>query len=220
MERQPTMSPEGFREAFPVSRETLGRLCRYGALLEKWQKKINLVGTGTLCDLWRRHILDSAQLMAPMLALKKGNPVILDLGSGAGFPGMVLAILDAGEVHLVESNRRKCAFLREVARETETTLTIHESRIEDLAPATIPGPADIITARALAHLDRILDHAEPFLKDETVCLFLKGRRAMGELTKAEKKWTMRVENINSLSSPSATILRLDHLARRPSGNKQ
>ena len=107
-----------------------------------------------------------------------------------------------------------------MARETETTLTIHESRIEDLAPATILGPADIITARALAHLDRILDHAEPFLKDETVCLFLKGRRAMGELTKAEKKWTMRVANINSLSSPSATILRLDHLARRPSGNKQ
>lgn len=214
------MSPESFCEVIPVSRETLDRLCRYGALLEKWQKKINLVGAGTLSDLWRRHMLDSAQLMAPIRALKKEKPMILDLGSGAGFPGMVLAIMGAGEVHLVESDQRKCAFLSEVARETETALTIHGSRAEDLDPLVIPGPVDIITARALAPLDRILDYAEPFLGAETVCLFLKGRRAREELTKAKKKWTMQVQNITSLSSPSGTVLRLDHLVRRSSGNKQ
>lgn len=220
MERQADMSPEAFCQALFVSRETLDCLCRYGALLEKWQKKINLVAAGTLPDLWRRHMLDSAQLAAPIHALKKEKPVILDLGSGAGFPGLVLAIMGAGDVHLVESDQRKCAFLREVARETGTTLTLHESRIEDLATLMIPGRVDIITARALAPLDRILDYAEPFLKAETVCLFPKGRRAREELTQAEKKWTMRVENINSLSSPSATILRLDRLARRSSGKKQ
>lgn len=216
MERQPNMSPESFCRAFPVSRETLDRLRRYGALLEKWQKKINLVGAGTLPDLWRRHMLDSAQLMVPIAALNKERPMILDLGSGAGFPGLVLAMLDAGEVHLVESDQRKCAFLSEVARETETALTIHESRIEDIGPLR----ADIITARALAPLPKTLDYAELFLKDETVCLFPKGRRAREELTQTGKKWNMRVENINSLSSPSGTILRLDHLARRPSGKKQ
>jgi len=139
MERQPNMSPESFCRAFPVSRETLDRLRRYGALLEKWQKRINLVAAGTVPDLWRRHMLDSAQLMVPIAALNKEKPMILDLGSGAGFPGLVLAMLDAGEVHLVESDQRKCAFLREVARETETALTIHESRIEDLAPPMIHG---------------------------------------------------------------------------------
>ncbi len=220
MERHAPMSPESFCEVIPVSRETLDRLRRYGALLEKWQRKINLVGAGTLCDLWRRHMLDSAQLMAPIRALGKEKPVILDIGSGAGFPGMVLAILGAGEVHLVESDQRKCAFLREVARETETALTIHGSRAEYLDPSMISGSVDVITARALAPLARSLDYAEPFLGAETVCLFLKGRKVREELTKAEKKWTMQVENITSLSSPSGTVLRLDHLIRRSSGNKQ
>jgi 16S rRNA (guanine527-N7)-methyltransferase len=220
MARHATMSPEAFCEALSVSRETLDRLRRYGALLEKWQKKINLVGAATLSDLWRRHMLDSAQLAAPIHALKKEKPVILDLGSGAGFPGMVLAIMGAGEVHLVEGDQRKCAFLREVARETEAALTIHGSRAEDLDPAMIPGPVDIITARALAPLNRLLDYAEPFLGDETVCFFLKGRRVREELTEAEKKWTMQVQNIDSLSSSSGTVLRLDHPARRPSGHKQ
>ena len=215
MERQSTMSPQAFAEALTVSRETLDRLCCYGALLEKWQKKINLVSADTLSDLWRRHMLDSAQLLAPVNALETKNPVIFDLGSGAGFPGMVLAIMGAGEVHLVESDQRKCAFLEEVARETGTTLAIHDSRAENLSSR----PVDIVTARALAPLHKTLGYAELLLGDKTVCFFLKGRHAREELTQASKKWNMRVENIQSLSSPSGTILRIDHLARRPSGKR-
>ena len=162
MKSQP-LTAEAFRAAANVSRETLERLERYAALLEKWNRAINLVARGSLVDLWRRHMLDSAQLW-PLLPVARERPRrILDLGSGAGFPGLVLAIMGVPEgsveVHLVESDEKKATFLREAARIAEAPVTLHVQRIESLAPF----PVDAVTARACAPLPRLLDYAAPFL---------------------------------------------------------
>lgn len=207
------LTPEAFRQQTNVSRETLARLERYAELLRKWQRAINLVGPDTLPDLWRRHMLDSAQLY-PLTP--PGARTLLDLGSGAGFPGLVLAILGVPEVHLVESDSRKCAFLREAGRVTATipgNVTIHSCRIEDLEP----WPVDVITARACARLDRLLAYVEPFLGEGTICLFSKGRTVNEELTEAAKTWSMTVERRPSVAESSGVILQLGHI-RRESGS--
>src|SRR5688572_14803801 len=146
----------GFAATIAVSRETLERLGVYVDLLGHWQRAINLVGAATLADPWRRHILDSAQLMA---RLPPGARSVVDLGSGPGFPGMVLAILGAPGVVLIESDRRKVEFLREVARATATAVGLQAERIERLPDM----PAGVVTARALAPLPRLLPLAERFL---------------------------------------------------------
>ena len=125
------MNADDFRQAAGVSRETLERLTAYADLLVKWQAKINLVGPDTIPSLWRRHFLDSAQVF-PLLP--QGIHRLVDMGSGAGFPGLVLAVMGVGDVHLIESDARKCAFLREAARITGTPVTVHNARIENLAP--------------------------------------------------------------------------------------
>ncbi len=205
------LSPEDFAAAADVSRETLVRLERYLALLVQWQARINLVGKSTLADPWRRHMLDSAQL-APLIP--DGARVLADLGSGAGFPGLVLAALrPALDVHLIELDARKCAFLREAARTMGVSVTIHAARIE----AMTPFRADVVTARALAPLDRLLALAAPFLAPGGVCLFLKGRGATAELTDSTKHWTMRAERIPSRSDDAGTVLRLKDIARDPPG---
>ncbi|HLN25909.1 MAG TPA: 16S rRNA (guanine(527)-N(7))-methyltransferase RsmG [Patescibacteria group bacterium] len=198
------MTMAGFAKLVPVSRETLERLQVYADLLVKWQAKINLVGPATLPDVWRRHILDSAQLFGRLPT----GPV-LDLGSGAGFPGLVLAIMGAGPVHLVESDARKCAFLREAARVTAAPAVVHNLRIEALKPFPIAA----VTARALAPLAQLLDWAEPFLQHSVECLFLKGRNSEDELTQAGKTWMMKTERIPSLSDPSGLILHLCEVHR-------
>lgn len=208
------MTPTEFTSALKaqgqdVSRETLSALEAYAALLTKWQQRINLVAKDSLADLWRRHFLDSAQL-APLLP--PGNDPITDLGSGAGFPGLVLAIVTGREVHLVDSDQRKGAFLLEAARVTGAKATVHSNRIE----ATQAWPAPIITARALAALDQLLDWASPFLTAETQCLFLKGARVEEELTGAARFWTMDIERHRSLTDSSGVILKLTHLQRRGS----
>jgi len=192
------------------------RLETYAALLIKWQKAINLVGRETLPDLWRRHMLDSAQLAEHIAAAHSdGSPLTLvDLGSGAGFPGLVLAIMasDAGrrwQVHLVESDVRKSAFLATVARETKTEVKIHTARIERLAAF----PADIVTARALASLDSLLEYAEPFLMPSSHCFFLKGATAADELTAAVKSWKMEVEQLPSRSGPAGNLLHIRDISR-------
>lgn len=192
------------------------RLETYAALLIKWQRAINLVGRETLPDLWRRHMLDSAQLADHIpVARPDGQPLTLvDLGSGAGFPGLVLAIMasDAGrrwQVHLVESDARKCAFLSTVARETKTELKIHPARIEKLPPFA----ADFVTARALASLESLLDYAEPFMMPESHCLFLKGSTAADELTAAAKSWKMTVEQLPSRSGPAGSLLHIRDISR-------
>ena len=141
------LTAEAFAVRCDVSRETLSRLRRYDALLRRWQKAINLVSADSLTDAWRRHFWDSAQLL-PLIPA--GTRSLLDVGSGAGFPGLVLAILGVEGVTLVESDGRKCAFLREVARETGTRVTILADRLERLADRI--QPPDIITARAVVIL--------------------------------------------------------------------
>jgi 16S rRNA (guanine527-N7)-methyltransferase len=202
------LGPEAFAERAAVSRETLERLVAYADLLTCWSARINLVGRDTLPDLWRRHILDSAQLY-PLVPKAAQN--LLDLGSGAGFPGLVMAILGVPGVELVEADTRKSAFLREAARITGAKVTIRPCRIQ----AVPAHPADIVTARACAPLDRLLDLAEPFLAPGTICLFPKGERFAEELTLARKGWTMSLSVEQSLSDRRGVILRLQQVVREP-----
>ena len=189
-----------------VSRETRERLNTYADLLRKWQRSINLVGPRTLDDLWNRHFTDSAQLL-PLIP--PTSRVLVDFGSGAGFPGLVLAILGVAEVHLIESDQRKATFLREVARATGTPVTVHAKRIEQVAPV----PADVVSARALAPLGDLLGFAAPFLHSDSLCLFPKGQMAEDELTAASKTWNINVDRIQSVTDPSATILRVSQVSR-------
>lgn len=193
-----------------VSRETLDRLEIYARLLERWQSRMNLISPNSLDDIWRRHFLDSAQLH---LHLDPAIEGITDLGTGAGFPGLVLGIITGIPVELVESNGRKCAFLREAARETAASVTVHQARIEDVPP----WRTGLIVARALAPLDRLLDMAARFStdfeQDPPICLFLKGKTAASELTQTQKMWNMRAQSIESLSDPSGCILRISGYSR-------
>ena len=175
-------------------------------MIAKWQSATHLVSPASFGDVWRRHILDSVQLLALAPASAR---TWIDIGSGAGFPGLVLAIMGAPEVHLVESNARKCAFLAVAARVTAAPVVIHRARIEALAP----WPVDVVTARAVAPLARLCGLAHPFVGRATVCLFPKGRSAARELTDAGKYWKMTVEQLPSLSDPDGSVLRLRGLKR-------
>ena len=190
-----------FAETLDVSRETLDRLDLYLSLLRKWQPTINLVGPKTLDDAWRRHILDSAQIL-PLLEHQDGP--LVDIGSGAGFPGLVLAILGAEQVHLIESDQRKAAFLREAARATKTSVTIHAERCENL----VPFQASSVTARAVAPLTRLLELADDFIGPATICYFLKGKNHQAELDQLRKGWTIRAQAFKSQTDPSGMILKL------------
>ncbi len=164
------------------------KLTLYADLLTQWQKAVNLVAPTTLDEIWHRHFADSAQI----LPLAQDAKRWIDLGTGAGFPGLVIAILLANHknctVHLIESNGRKCAFLSEVARKTNAPVRIHEGRIESIAQGGRLGPADVVTSRALAPLGSLLKLAEGFFAEQTVGLFLKGREAQQEIRDAEKHW--------------------------------
>jgi 16S rRNA (guanine527-N7)-methyltransferase len=208
---RPPLTPEQFAAEANVSRDALERLRAYAALLTKWQAAINLVGRDTLDDPWRRHMLDSAQLVRHLPA---GARVVTDLGSGAGFPGLVLAIVAGLHVHLVESTGRKTAFLQEAARLTGARVTIHRARIESIDP----WPSDVVTARALAPLTTLLELGAPFLHSATpdvdpVCLFLKGAQAEQELTDARKSWKLAVERFPSLAEPAGCVLRIRGVSR-------
>jgi len=198
---------DGFARLFDVSRETLARLEAYVGLLSAWNRRINLVGATTMGDPWRRHILDSAQLLP---FVPKSARMLVDLGSGAGLPGLVLAILGVPEVHLVENDQRKAAFLREAARISETTVEIHAQRAERVGPLA----ADVITARALAPLPDLLDIAERFLSNHSICLFLKGRGAGDEVAEAAKSWTMDARLEPSRSDSAGNILIIQRLSRK------
>lgn len=204
------LTPESFAAETGVSRETLARLEAYAALLAQWNKRINLVGQDSLRDPWRRHFLDSAQLL-PMIP--EGTRNLTDLGSGAGFPGLVLAVLGVPGVELVEGDARKCAFLREVARIALAPVVVHNTRIEAL-PAR---PADVVTARACAPLDKLLIMAQRLIGPQTTCLFLKGERAAEELTAAHRAWTMAASLHPSRSDPRGVIVALEQIARQADG---
>ncbi len=206
------MTASEFARLTNTSPETVRRLELFIELLGKWREKINLVGRSTLADVWRRHVLDSAQL-APHIAEKKGQNkiTIADIGSGAGFPGIVLAIVTGRHVHLIESDGRKCAFLSEAARATEAPVTIINRRIESVTDIKF----DVVIARALAPLDDLIGLAQGILAPGGTCFFLKGQRVNDELTKALKHWKIIVARIPSVTDPNAAILKLENIARKP-----
>ncbi len=200
------------RALVPVSPETAVRLTRYAELLVQWQKAKNLVAPSTLPELWRRHIADSAQIM-PLLGDARR---IVDLGSGAGFPGLVIAafladkIGDGGvkpEVHLIESNGRKAQFLRTVARECGLPAVVHADRIE-AAIGRIPGPVDAITARALASLGDLLTLARPLMAAGTVAVFHKGRDFAHERQMADADWSLDLVEQASRTDPDACLVQI------------
>lgn len=181
------------------------RLCKaYLGLLQEWNQKFNLVAVSTLPEAELRHFVDSAQLY-PLIP--SGARILVDMGSGAGFPGLVLSILGVPEVHLIESTGKKANFLRHVAQELGLNVTVHQERIE----AVRGIKADVVTARALTALPDLLSLAAPFFKKDTVALFLKGEKAEAELTQAAKYWTFGLEKTPSLTSPSGVVLQIRDL---------
>ena len=194
-----------------VSRETAERLDIFVAQLRRWQTVKNLVGPATLNEVWTRHVADALQLMAMAPEAIRW----LDLGSGAGIPGLLLAIAGRErpgfQVNLVESNARKCAFLIETARLTEAPATVHNARIEDII-ATRTG-TEIVCARALAPLTQLLAWVEPLLKTGTVALFPKGRDVQSELTEAAQRWKFVYDLLPSRTDSDARIVRVTALSR-------
>jgi len=186
-----------------IDADTMDRFEIYLALLSKWQRAINLVGKNTLANAWRRHILDSAQLLPHI----EKDLKIADLGSGAGLPGLVIAIATGANVQLVESDQRKATFIREVARETGTDVDVHVARIEDLPSLD----ADIVTARALAPLPKLLPWVHRHLKKGGKSVLMKGAGVDQELTESTKQWTMNVVRKFSISDASGTILIVNDL---------
>lgn len=189
-----------------ISPEVRERLTIYADLLVKWQKRINLIGTSTVSDLWRRHFADSLQL-AP-LAGEWSNWV--DLGSGGGFPGMVVAIGAGGGdrvLHLIEADKRKAAFLREVSRETLARTVVHVGRIEQVLPElSAQVHFDVVSARALAPLDILLTYARPVLEKGAVGLFLKGKGLAKELTAVLVDGSVNFTFSQSLTDVEAQIV--------------
>lgn len=181
--------PEALAGILDVSRETLDRLRLYVDLVRKWQRVQNLVAHSTLDDIWARHVADSAQL----IPLYRQAGTWLDLGSGAGFPGLVVGICRAEDanlhLHLVESNSRKVAFLRTIVRETGISATVHDVRIESFSWPE-PEPPDVISARALASLSELCSYAAPFMGEKTVAIFPKGREYDTEIKSALHEWNL------------------------------
>lgn len=200
------------KQFMEFSKITQEKIKIFEELLKKWQKSINLISSNTLSVLHERHVLDSAQLY-PMI--KPGRQVLMDMGSGAGFPGLILALLNQTqgdgllEVHLVESDARKGAFIQEAMRQCHIQAVLHTARVEQLAPFAV----DYVTARALKEVSILLDYATPFLTDKSVCLFLKGEKADEELQKARNQYDFVAKSFQSLTSPNGTILELTQIKR-------
>ncbi len=201
-----------FARATDVSRETLLKLEAYAALLEKWQRSVNLVSSASLPDAWRRHFLDSAQL-APLILAANRAPRCADLGTGAGFPGMVLAIMGVGTWTLIDSDRKKLVFLQEAARVTGVSVKLLPSRLEAVEGVI----ADIVTARALAPLGKLLGYAAPLLAEGGSAFFLKGRDADAELADARVQWAFRADTYPSATDLEAKIVQIQDVARAVSG---
>jgi 16S rRNA (guanine527-N7)-methyltransferase len=193
-----------------VSRESRARLDTYVELLLTWQKRINLIGPATAPAVWQRHILDALQLL-PLLP--QGTATIAELGSGAGIPGLVIAMAADLEAHLYESNGKKTAFLREAARQTGTRAHIHMVRLESLKTDPNVPKVDCVVARALAPLPLLLDYAEPFLSRGAVGLFHKGQDVDAELTEATKYWKMRMTKHASQYDSRGVILEIHEATR-------
>lgn len=204
--------PNDFLKNIDVSRETMDRLQIYVDLLTKWQKQINLVGPKTIEDCWFRHVFDSAQL-APLIIRAMGEDKtrrIIDLGAGAGFPSLVLSIMGVGIAHPVESVGKKCSFMRTVIRETKVDAEVFQSRIEDLTPF----PAEVITSRALATIDKLFNLSLPFVGNSTEFWLMKGREWQVEVDEANTNWTFEIDVYPSLTENDSKILRVRQLKKR------
>ena len=197
----------------PVSRETEARLDRFADLLWTWQAKTNLISPATLPKLWSRHISDSLQL----LDIAPTAKVWMDLGSGGGFPGMILACALAGtpeaHIHLVERNGKKAAFLREALRVTGAPGTVHLAGIEDIVDRT-ESPIDCVTARAVAPLHQLVGYAAPLVKRGAKALFLKGQDVEVELTEATKYWNIEPRLHSSRTGGHGWIVEIEKIERR------
>jgi 16S rRNA (guanine527-N7)-methyltransferase len=200
------VSPDEFAAAADVSRETLARLKAYVGLLVDWNARHNLVSSASLDDVWHRHVWDSAQLAR---FIPKASRTLVDLGSGAGFPGLVLAEILRGRVRvtLFEATAKKCRFLEAVRDRLALDVTIRNARMEDAGAE----PFDVVTARACAPLDQLLSYAQHFAEPATTCLFLKGQNVGAELTQARKFWKMMVQQHPSLTDPSGVVLEIREL---------
>ena len=191
----------------PVSRETEDRLAIFVDLLDRWRHKTNLISTSTFPSVWTRHIADSAQL----IALAPEAIRWVDMGSGAGFPGLVIAIQLAGVpaaiVHCIESDGRKCAFLREAARATGAAAAIHPVRVEAIDPKGL-GPVDAVTARAFAPLPLTLKLARPWMERGAIAVFPRGESAKDQIAASPEAWTHAIETLQSVVNPKAAIVRI------------
>lgn len=195
------MTAEDVKKILNVSRETFGKFEAYLGLLEKWQRRINLISDSTLADAWQRHILDSAQLAR---FYPPNTTKILDVGSGAGFPGLVLAIMGGVHVDLVESDHRKAVFLSTVIRTLDLPAKVYNQRIESMPNLS----SDVVTVRALAPVPKLLKLIENQISPDTMCLFLKGLLVEDELTNLQSCPTMVYTTHPSLSSPNGIIIEL------------
>lgn len=195
-----------FRSHILVSRETYEKLCLFHRILTKWQNSINLISKNTVKNIWERHFLDSAQLYKFVKSIE-GN--IIDFGSGAGFPGLVLAIMGKKNIHLIESDYKKCVFLKEIAMLTETDITIHNCRIEDLSFINV----DLITCRALASLSKLIEYVEIFInkslnerQEIPKLLFLKGKSYHSEILELSKTKKIIFKEYPSITDKHGKIL--------------
>lgn len=200
-----------------VSRESVDRLEIYHTQLLKWQRAINIVSPKTIDDAWVRHLADSAQIEQFVPRETSGEKIVLaDLGCGGGFPGLVLAMMRPDiEYHLIESDERKCQFMRTVSRETKlpesnVDITVHNQRIEDAIEGISPN---IVTARALADLKSLLDYVVPWflVEPDLECIFLKGANAGAEIEKARQLYSFDCEQHPSLTNADARILHLKNI---------
>jgi 16S rRNA (guanine527-N7)-methyltransferase len=202
---------ERFVSSFDVSRETLERLDIYADLLRKWNPSINLVAKSTLGQLWERHFFDSAQILE-VSEQREGRWV--DLGTGGGFPGLIVAILAANEragisVTCIESDLRKAVFLQTVIREVGIKATVLSDRIEDIPPLS----ADVVSARALAPLSQLLGYAERHLAENGKAIFLKGAKVAREVKEALETWSFELDTYPSKTDPEASILKIGDIRR-------
>ena len=203
---------------FDVSRETIARLDRFVDLLLNWQRRTNLIAPSTVPSLWTRHVADSLQLPELVEAPQVRPPVWLDLGSGGGFPGIVIACAIANvpgaQIHLVESNLKKAAFLREAVRETNAPAVVHAARVESVGPALAATAVNYVTARALAPLPDLLEMVVPFVKKGAKALLLKGQDLDHELTESTKRWHIEAETVVSKTNKAGRILIVHALSKR------
>jgi 16S rRNA (guanine527-N7)-methyltransferase len=197
-------------DQYDVSRESREKIEIYVKLLLTWQQRINLIGPTTVASVWDRHVRDSLQLL-PLLP--PGTQTLAELGSGAGIPGLILAMVAGLDAHLYESNGKKAAFLREAARQTGTRASVHNRRLETLAGDPALPKADCVVARALAPLPLLLDYAEPFLAKGAIGLFHKGQDVDAELTQATKYWRIEALKHASQSDSRGVILEIREATR-------